>query len=551
MPGVHNAARWLDLLFGRGDDGYALWLLAVRLNVLATGLCVVGLVVWYVSANGRRQALVSRSDLLILCGVTGLAALPRFAVTPANIFDFGGIAYSRLLIGYRGYFATAQSYAPLYELTVRDIEHGIVFNRIAGTLTAPLVYLLCRRLSGDLKWLPLSAGLLMALYPLHILFSASDALAVFSGFLAAVGYLLIAMATRLREQDGLVRLHYLGGFTALSLLTQVRYENTLLLLPPLCFLLAERRSLSLRQLLPGLLTGLALGAFYAADALGAPLSYRFRPDPEAHWQVVKEQLVLNPFMAVPVLFAGSALVWPFRGWRVGLPALLPVPVVVGLAVWTTDNGHGAARIFANALILILPLSAYGLTLLAASRWHLFRVLGLGCLAGLLAMPLIHHAPLSTRYLEIIENDRFNALLARLPNGVRWIIVPDDELLRRVAGSTLEVMHKYAVILAARPAAAQVTLVGLTEYLEQWRPEDCAGGACVFFQGLPCLEPDLYPFTAAQCDELLTTRSLWVFDDSPLLAAPFVHCSIYTGRLRRHLCDPATRLRHFTVYGLAD
>lgn len=547
---MHAAVRWLDLAFGRGDDTYSLWLLAVRLNVVLLGLSAAWLLVRAVCAGSWRDARLSRSDVASLVGISGLAAWWRFAITPANIFDFGGIAYSRLLIGYPGYFATAQAYSPFYELTIRDIEHGILFNRLAGTLTAPLVYLLCRCLGDKVKWFPLCAGLMVALYPLHILFSASDALAVPSGFLAAAGYLLVVVGTQSRASLRVTRSYFLCGFAALSLLTQVRYENALLLVPPTCFLIAQRRRLSAAAVVPGLIPALVLATAYATQAFAAPISYRFLPDPEAHWPIVKEQLLLNPFAFVPALLAACVLVWPFRGWRLGLLAVLPVPTMVAVAVYSSDNAHGAARIFANALIPILPLSAYGLSLLAASRWKLLRIAAGVVLGGVFTMPILHYEALSARYLEIIENDRFNALLANLPSPVRWIIVPDDELLRRVAGSTLEVMQKYKAILAVRPAAGRVALVGLTEVLEQWGPEDCADDACVFFYGLPCMEPELYPFTSEQCAEFLATRSLWVMDDASLLAAPFVHCSIYSGELRRRLCDPAIQPRHFTVFGVS-
>src|SRR5439155_10047461 len=190
-----------------------------------------------------RRMRDARAEIGTVLGLTALAAVLRFIVARANLMDFGGIAYSRLLLGYKGYFATAQVYSLFYQLTARDIEHAILFDRIAGTVTIPLVYLLCRRLRPRNRLLAGAAAFLFAVYPLHILFSASDALSVFSLFLAAGSYAMLAGAQTLEARPAIDWLCYLAGFTGLALITQVRYENVLLLIPPAVVMFARRRSL--------------------------------------------------------------------------------------------------------------------------------------------------------------------------------------------------------------------------------------------------------------------------------------------------------------------
>ena len=95
------------------------------------------------------------------------------------------------------------------------------------------------------------------------------------------------------------------------------------------------------------------------------------------------------------------------------------------------------------------------------------------------------------------------------------------------------------------------LVGLIAYLEHPQQASCTPGACVFFFGQPCLEPEVYRVTSGQCQELLRTHRTSVLDETTVTAAPFLDCSIYTGTLRERLCDPATKPRRFTVHWIEE
>lgn len=545
---MHTAIRSLELVFGRGDDDHPYWLLAVRLNILLF-LLSLAVVAWRhaVAAGVRRWP---RRERALVVALAVLAGVLRLWVARPNLLDFGGIPYSRLLYGYKGHFATAQFFAPLYELTGRDIEHGIFFQRVAGTLTIPLVYALCRRLRADNRLFPLIAALVFAVYPLHIVFSASDVLAVFSTFLAALSYLLVASAAGVEdEREAWPR--FLAGLCGLTLLTQVRYENVLLLLPAAAFLWLRGKTMVWQRTLGPLAISCAFAAVYACAAVAAGLSYRNPMDLERGLDLVMRHLLVNPFIAAPILFLGAAAIPVCRGVWWGAAAVLPWIAAVALCVATAEDGHGAARIYANWLILIIPAAGYGLALLLEARRAGVRAAGALALLSLVALPVAARGRLGQQYLEILEHHSFVALLAALPAGVERIIVPDDEEMRRRVHSTMELHRKYEAILAAAPAGrGRVELLRLSDVLDNPAAANCGGGACLFFRGLPCMDRR-YWLTREQCARFMAARRMSPVSHTEVVAAPFVACSIYTGADRVRWCDPATRPRRFTVYRLGD
>jgi hypothetical protein len=265
-----------------------------------------------------------------------------------------------------------------------------------------------------------------------------------------------------------------------------------------------------------------------------------------------ELLALNPFLAIPVLIVASAAIAVYRSVRLAALAMLPWSAVFILCGLTVEDGHSAARIYANWLILILPAAGYGLSLMWSAPRPASRVVAGIVLLYVGWLPVDLRERLTTPYLEIVEHDRFEALLTALPPGVERIIVPDDELMWRRYHSTLEVYRKYAAIFSTRPATGRdVQLVPLTEYLDNPRRTSCAGGACVFFAGIPCMDEEMYAVTRGQCEELLGTHRTSLLDETSFVAAPFVACSIYIGELKRQLCDPATSARSFKVYRIEE
>jgi hypothetical protein len=543
---VQHTDRWLDVLFGKGDDDFPYWLMTVRADILLFLVCVAAVLAWHLAPARLRRTAPVRTEILLAGALTALAAALRFFVASANLMDYGGIPYSRLLLGYKGHFATAQFYSLFYRLTARDIEHAIFLDRIAGTLTIPLVYVLCRRLQPANRLFAPIAALLFALSPLHVLFSASDALPAFSIFLTAASYVLLA-GDGADEPASLRKVRYLGGFAGLALLTQVRYENALFFLPVALFGLARRRSLRARDLWPGILVAAAFLAIYGIAQSASGLSFQNPVVVSTGIERILRHLVPNPFLAIPSLLLGTLAIALFGSVRLGLLCLLPFPAVFALAL-LADSDHGSARVFCGWLILILPAAAYGFSLMLASRWRLAQAVALAALAHLAVQPLLLHDRLTARHLEMRENDFFRDVLSDLPPGVERIIVPDDELLRRRSHSTNEVFNKYAMIVAGRQdLSPPPQLVSLTQFLEQPSPGKCAGDACLFFYGLPCLEQRVYPFAREQCRKVLDTYRSSLLRETEMVAAPFLDCTIYTGDLYRRFCEPTVKRQRFASY----
>jgi hypothetical protein len=518
----------LAVLFGHGDDDHPLWLLAVRANVLLL-VGALGLVLASRLTRLRWRHIADRWAELLALGACSLVALVvRFAAA-SNLLDQGGIPYSRLLVGYRGYFATAQAYALFYLLGRRDLEHAILLNRLVGAATIPLTFALCRTLRPRSMAFPIMAAGLLALSPLHILLSASDALSVFSGFLCALSYLLVAT-------EGAACL--LAGALGLALLTQVRYENALLVVPPVLLLVMRRRGIDAAVCV---VAGLA----YAWPSLAAGLSFQEHVRLADGWRLVTSNEVLfNPFLAVPFLFGGTLLVALARRPLLLLFALAPWTVAAALTIATAESAHHAARGFSNWLLLLVVPAGYGFSLLA-ERGRYGRVAAGVLLAYFAAKPIRYAGTLRTQYLEVAEHEAFRTMLAAQPPDTVAIVVPDDDLLRRRSGATIETMNKYLSIRAALPRPG-APLVGTTELLAG-QADECTGGHCLFFAGLPCLVESINTPAPTQCAKLASEHDLVPLAERTITAAPFERCAVYVEALRRDLCEPTERAVTLALY----
>jgi hypothetical protein len=535
--------RWLDLFFGRGVDDAPVWLLAVRLNVLLLVACTATAL--FVLALSALRGRCQRGDLFAAAILTLLAAWLRFALAPANLFDFGGISYSRLLYGYPGHFGTAQLYSLVYQWTARDIEHAILLNRIAGALTVPLVFTLCRLLRPDAVLPALLAALLIAVSPLHVLFSASDVLAIPSIVLAALSYTLLAAATRFTACRQ--TLFCAAAVNGLALLTQARYENALLLVPAAAIWFVGRRSLPLRAQVPALVAGGLLLSLYGYAALTTRITYQNPINLAIAADTVAAHLLHNPFLTLPVLFLATAVGALRRGVAGIALVLLTWLPALALPI-LAESAFGMVRVFCTWLVLILPLAGEGLAGLLAAANPLLRLLGAAALAYLVTQPLLLRGPLSTQYLEMREHVAFRAGLLRLPEAVQRVVVPDDELQRRHTHSTVELSHKYALIAAnVGGLRAPVEVVGLTDFLADPRRFDCGDGRCAFFRGLPCFEQTVYPYSPPQCAQMLREHHLSAWATTVASGAPFLHCAVYAGEMRARLCDPTVLDERFVWY----
>ncbi len=547
---MEHTDRWLDVLFGMGDDTHPYWLMAVRVTILLFIVCA-GLVAGRDAIRWRerwRPGDVTSAAWAL--GLTLLAAALRFVVASPNLLDFGGIPYSRLLLGYKGHFATAQVYSLFYNFAGRNIENAILLNQIAGTLTIPLVYVMCRQVWRD-PWVARVAAFLFAVSPVHILFSASDALSIFTVFLCAASYVLIAGAVRAPQPDPIAAVRWLGGTLGLVLLTQVRYENALFIAPAVAFALANRDRIAWRSVIGPLGFAAVLLSFCSAAAAAAGLSYqnpvRIWPGIEMMWRHV----LWNPLSAAPLLLAGCAAVKMRDGWAAAALAIAPWFAALALPVMA-ESGHGAMRVYGSWLILLLPAAALGFAALLASPRRAVRTAAVAVLVYLGAQPLLAMATLTSRYLEIREHEFFRTALAELPAGDAVVVVPDDELMRRRHGSTIELFNKYAMTVAGMPeVAGRVRLVRLDDYLADRHRPACGPGGCYFFRGLPCLEQDVYLYTREQCEELAQKRRLVPVAEIEMTAAPFRDCAVYTGRLRDELCGPTIAPQSFGLYRIED
>jgi hypothetical protein len=536
------AVVWRDV--GVHADADHVWRCALRVNVwifLASASATLVGATWALRRHGATM------DAGVVLASTALAAVLRFALASPNLMDFGGIPYSRWLRGYKGYLGAAELFAVVAPATMRDLEHAIALNRLAGTLTVPLVHLLCRRLLPGARLWPALAALLVAVSPLHVAFSASDALAVVSGFLAVASWVLLTEA--LQRDRGALRttIAAFGAFGGLALSTQVRYENALLLVPAALFVLQRWRAVRWRHVGPPLAFAAGLLALYAHQTATFGLSYTNTVQPENVGAAVRH-LVTSPFVAAPLLMIGTAAAVAGAPRSIAVAAVLPWLVALTLATSSQSDAHGFARVFATWLVLILPVAAYGFTAMLRAPSRPLHVVAAAVLLVLIAQPFLVRDRLASRHLEIVEHDRFRALVAHLPSGVTTLVVPDDELFRRRHGATFEVLRKYAMIAdGGPPLGARPRLVGVTEALEHPERAGCDPGACAFFFGLPCFEQDVYSYTADQCRELLRRHRTSVVDAASVRAAPFARCSIYAGRLHDEVCAPAIRERTFTLY----
>lgn len=538
---------WLEVLFGQGDSDHALWLAAVRLDILLFVGCAAALLIAAIAGRRGAARRWDATDLIVAGALTAAGALLRIAVT-ANIADFGGIGYSRILVGYKGHFAAAQLYSLIYEQTARDLEHAILLNRIAGILSVPLLYALCRRLLPDGRGFAVCATALLALHPLHAMFGATDALPTCTTLVAVSSYLMLAMAfDGGRTPAWRLTVAGLGAGAGLALVTQVRYENLLLLAPPALFVLARRRS-NLRPLLPGAIAGGLFMTAYFTQASRAGSSFQ---NPILWQDIVlgaRHQLFGNPIFAMLPALIGIAAATFSRRSRVRLLAPLPLLAVLPLAAVVSPEGHHLARTYLNLLLPLILVSGYGLALLWSSPRRGARALVVACLVWAALLPIAYWPNLRARHIEMAEHEFFRRAVAALPPGIDRIIVPDDERLGRQTGSTIEVMTKYRAIAASvRP---DVDVVGTTRFFEQARSVDCSRDNCAFFRALPCFGLRHYWFADPEC-AAMGARSGAAIAEEEVIAGSFVECSVYRGETWRERCAPVRLLQRFGLYRLDD
>jgi len=550
--------RWLEILFGKGDSGYPFWLLTVRVNALLFVFCAGMVISWHLRRARVGRALGDKAEIGIVLVLTALAGVLRFLVVEHNVTALGGIGYSRILLGYRGHFGTAQLYSLVYAHTVRDLEHAVFLNRVAATLTVPLVYLLCRRLAPAMRSFGLIAAVLVALHPLHLLFTATDGLPASSSLLAVASYLLLESCVGDEERPGWMRMFSgAGAASGLALVTQVRYENAIFLVPAFVYLFARRRTLAVSVLVPGVVLFLVFISVYAVEAVGSGPSYRGDVPLADGLRAAVRELLDNPIYAIgPVLVGSAAAALDRRSavrWLAPLPLLLLAPLIV-LAIALERHDYSAgfvalARIYVNQVVLLSLVGGYGLALLWESPWRVGRAVAGACLLWVGVLPVLFWPNLRERYLEMAEHDFFRAALTSLPPGIERVVVPDDEVLLRESQSTIELTNKYRMI--AHAAAPGIELVEVTRFVEHPGEFDCGRDNCLFFRGLPCKGLTQYWFAEAACAQMMATHAGLPVREEDTEAGSFLDCSIYRGAERRRWCEPTRQRQRFGLYRVVN
>jgi hypothetical protein len=545
VPFVRVAVRALEVLFGRGDSDHPLWLLAVRVDILVFVACGVAVIARRLARIRTRGKPAAPVDVYLALAVTALGGMLRLLVEH-NLVDLGGISYSRLLIGYRGHFGAAQLYSLVYARTTRDLEHGIVLNRVAATLTLPLVYVLCRYLTPATRAFAVFATLLLALHPLHIAFSATDALPICSAFIAAAAYGLLAIAAGVRSDAPTSMLAAAGAAAGLTVLTQVRYENVVLLVPALLYVWTRRRVLPLRSFAPAAALFLLFGSVYALSAVRWGSSFQNPTSVASNVPIAVREVVGNPIFGLEPALIGAAAA--LVGWRSPLRWLVVV-LFVAIAGAVTLGGvepHNVARTYLNQVLLLSLIAGYGLALLWRSRRWYLRTVAIGCLIWAAALPAYFWPIFRERHLETAEHDFFRSAVVALGPGIDRIIVPDDDLLsRQQAHSTIEAMEKYRLIMAGAGVEG-IDLVGMTRFVEHPGAVDCSHDNCLLFRGVPCMGLPYYWFAAEACARAMATRGDVVREED-VVAGSFMDCSTHAGAARQRLCEPARRRQHFALY----
>ncbi|MBI3783598.1 MAG: hypothetical protein HY270_09365 [Deltaproteobacteria bacterium] len=535
-----------EVLFGKGDSDHPLWLLAVRTNILCFVVAVIVAVAAVVGLLYGHRLHLSRRDLAWCAGLTTVAALLRFCVEH-NLAELGGIGYSRILLGYNGNFATAQLYSLLYAVSARDIEHAIFINRIAATLTIALVYVLCRRLNPASTAFAVCSAAFIALHPLHLLFSGTEALAISTSLLATASYLLLVLALQGDDLPAPARRWMAAGAASgLILLTQVRYENCLFLIPPVFYLQAHRHSPWLRRQWPAAVLFVGFFLAYAAATTASGVSYQHSDGTEASLRAAVGEAFGNPIFAIAPVVVGTLASIVSRRSRVRWPAPLPLVAAVATIALASKNGHHLARTYANQVLLVSMIAGYGVALLWESPVWVGRLCAVATMAWAVALPEVYWTNLRERHLETVEHDFFQRSLGSLPAGIDHVIVPDDEVLYRQSHSQIEAMRKYQMIAAA-VGLRGVELIGMTRFLEQREEVDCSRSNCLFFRGVPCMGISHYWFGAEGCAKVMEMAAGDAVRVEDVVAGSVLDCSIYAGEVRRQICDPVRKLQRFGMY----
>jgi hypothetical protein len=531
----------LNALFSAGDSTYPLWLFLVRINVLVFLLPVFFLL--FILIADLRNKTISVRDMLTAFFITVIAAFFRFVISQPNIFDPGGISYSRMLTGYPGHFIPAQLYAIIYNIFGSDINLAILLNRISGTFTIPVVFFLCLRLCPHAYYFAAVTSVLLACMPLHILLCSSTVLMPSITFIAALSFLCIIKGIFYTEENRTFceQICYFAGFSGMALISQARLECILFSLPAILFLFFRHADLLLR-FLPAMTAWIFFFSGYAIHTLFAESITIPSLNLLDALQILIQDVLASPFLMLPVHFFLLIVLFIKR----------PLYGISGFAVYFLSSGFSIVnpdsiaivRVMSNWIIFMVLFSGYVLYLLWRATL-VQKVIAVLVSSFFFLHPVFMHRSLTTRYFETVEHDFFKEQISKVPFDASYIVVPDDEIIRRSYQTTYEPLIKYQTIFNAS-SHTEAKLIGFTEAMERRESIRCRNGRCFFFHGLPCFDTFYYqPFIISQCSLMFKVR-LFVFAERSLADNPGIRCALFVGD-RWKKCTEEFSNRKFVFY----
>lgn len=507
------------------------WAGVVRISILLSFL-VMALAAARLAFGPGGTISLAPHRLAVLAGLTTLAAVFRFTVSPHEFlheyYHHGTFVHELLYApGMQvNYGEVGPAFYRLLDLWLEGGEHTVfAVNAVLGALTVPAVVLLGLALfrNWSLAWF---SGLILALFPLHLRYSASE-----DPIVAATLFGLASAAFSLSWVDTHRPAALVGAVVACALVMQSRTE--LMIWPVFLFgilLLARGRTVLASLGRPAFLVAAGVLLLLVAPRLEQVLS-----PPDGHIQVRMDpgsfsshlNGLLNPFheglrqvfldreVTPPFLWALAlgGVIWAARSARGALAASLLV--VIGYVSMTTVF-HGNRPFMLRTQVFCTPW--WALVAAGTLPWWL-DALGPGRPVGRRALVLVAvlattsgiltHGPWISRSTEAWQEFRFiREQVASLPPNARLLTIVQP---------TYPDLDSFPAFLLDRHGRTDVTLIDLREVLEGRLPWPSPGPDLLFLQGMFChfVIPHVDPPPGELAARCLAVRERYVLEPRAL------------------------------------
>lgn len=503
------------------------WAGVVRISILLTFLAMVFAAARMAVRSGMTMALAP-GRLWVLAGLTVLAAGLRFTLSPHEFLNQGfhhGTFVHQLLHApgvQWDHGEVGPAFYRLFDLLLGGGERTVfAVNAVLGSLTVPAVVLLGLALyrNWSLAWF---SGLILALFPLHLRFSASE-----DPIVAATLFGVASAAFSLAWVDTRRPAALVGAVAACALAMQSRTELMVwpVLLVGLLLLARGRRVLaSLRR--PEFLVAAGVLILLVAPRLEQVLS---PPDGHIQGQMDPGSFaghlngLLNPFherlrqvffrqdVTPPFLWALAlgGVAWAMRSARGPLAASFLV--ILGYVSLTTVF-HGNMPFLLRTQVFISPWWA----LVAAGtlpwwlgalepdhrlrRWAVCLVAVLATLSGILT-----HGSWVSRSTEAWQE--FHFIREQVP------LLPRDARILTIVQPTYPDLDSFPGFLLDRHGRTDVTLIDLRDVLDGRVSWPSPGPDLLFLQGMFChfVMPQVDPPPGELAARCLAVRDRYVLE----------------------------------------